>query len=278
MERRLDQQRQVTLVNVLGAGGSGTTILALMLGNSPEGFACGETRVWYRPYQPTHFNLSCWCGQRPCPLWETVGGFPEHGIHARIAKRTGATLIADSSKWFDWMRDASGWARGRGMRVRNAVIWREPLDLVHTWWRRGRLGQVKGGYPPAGKVLAERATAFLAQRFCHYYDTLLAGDEAETAVVSYDRLIDDPAGTLSGLFETIGAPYREGQERFWEGEHHTLFGNEAARATLLDRSPRLERPARAEQFEAAAAELAGRLPALEEVGRTRERLHAASLG
>jgi hypothetical protein len=269
------EKTQTTLVNVLGAGGSGTTLLGLMLGNGETGFACGELRVWYRPYSPAHFSLSCWCQQNPCPVWSRVGGFPEREVYTRIVETTGAGVITDSSKWLDWRRDTSRWARAQGMAVSEAVVWRRPLDMLHTWWRRGRLGK-KDGRPPEGEELAQAARLALTRRFCSYYGAILDDTRGGAAVISYEELVERPGELLAALCGRIGIPYEEGQERFWEGGHHTLFGNDTVARTLRSDEPRLELPSRSPEFERVAEVLKPELDR-PEVRRTLERLRASSL-
>ena len=275
MEGRLNEPGGATLVNVLGAGGAGTTMLALMLGNSTRGFTPGETRAWYRPSSPNHFTFGCWCRRNPCPLWERLGVFPEDEFFRRVSDELAPDVVADSSKWLDWARDAGEWAERDGYRVRNVLIWREPVDLVYTMWRRGRLGGGKRERP-SGDALVRRGTAALARQFFDYTEKAFAG--FGPTVVSCERLIDDPAGVLEALCDRIGITYRPGQERFWEKEHHTLFGNETARKTIeAGDGGGFERTERDPEFDLAATELVEAIESHERIQGTLRRLRAASL-
>jgi hypothetical protein len=276
MEPRLEEPTGTILVNVVGSGGSGTTMLALMLGNSERGFTPGETRVWYRPWQPSHFGFGCWCGTNPCPVWEEIGTFPEHQVYLRAREVLGAEVIADSSKWLDWVRDAGDWARRDGMRVRNVLIWRDLVDLVHAWWRRGRLDRANA-VRPEGRALIRKAMAGLEQRFVDYVSRLFE-DGLDPIVVSYDRLIDDPPAVLARLCDQLGIAYRDGQERFWEGDHHTLFGNQTARVTIAERDGgKLGRPERSPDFERDAPALRDAIAASRAIQETLGRLRERSL-
>jgi hypothetical protein len=277
MQARLQQSgRAATLVNVLGAGGSGTTMLALMLGNSEQGFTPGETRAWYRPSQPAHFNFRCWCRSDECPVWQRIGGFPEDAVYRRARDELGAEVIADSSKWLDWVRDATEWALRDGIQVRNVLIWRDPVDLAHSSWRLGRLGRQNGGQLK-GEALAARGIPDLRQRIVKYVQRI---EQAgfDPIVVSYERLVDDPSAVLAALCDRLRVPYRPGQERFWEGEHHTLFGNQTAHRTIVaGDEAKLERPERSQEFERAASELIEAISSDDEIQGTVERLRGASL-
>jgi hypothetical protein len=274
MEARLQQSNGTTLVNVVGMGGSGTTMLALILGNSERGFVPGETRVWYRPHRPTHFRLSCWCGETPCPVWAQIGGFPENEFYRRARDVLQPEVIADSSKWLDWVRDAAEWSERDGIRCRNVLIWRDPVDLSYTWWRLGRLGY-KDGRPSTGEPLVRRGLQEMRPRLVRYVERLDKGGFAPV-VVSYDRLIDNPRVVLTTLCDRLGISYRTGQERFWEGEHHTVFGNPTARGTTVaGKAARLKRTTPSREFKRAARPLIEAIssdPEIQEtVGRLRER-------
>lgn len=270
------QESPPTLINVLGAGGAGTTLLGLMLGNSEEGFACGEARVWFRPWRPGHFNPSCWCGERPCPVWESIGGFPEDDFHRRIVDRIGARVVTDSSKWLDWVRDTSGWAQQRSMAVVSVLIWKHPFDLCYTWWRRGRLGTDDQGAPPTGEKMRAKAMEEISRRFSGYYGMLLESDLSPLAV-SYDRLVDAPADTLAALCGAAGVSYTPGQELFWQKRHHTLFGNDAVHQTLRDDEPELKRTAPSPKYLAASDGLADLIESDSGAQRTLEMLREASV-
>jgi len=276
MEPRLEEPTGTTLVNVVGSGGSGTTMLALMLGNFERGFTPGETRVWYRPYLTSHFRFGCWCGQNPCPVWEQIGTFPEDEIYRRAREMLGAELIADSSKWLDWVRDAGSWARRDGMRAENVLIWRDLVDLVHTWWRRGRMDRANSTRPE-GPALVRRAIAGLQERFVNYVNRIF--DEGlDPIVVSYDRLVDDPPGNLAALCGRLGITYRDGQERFWEGDHHTLFGNQSAHLTIArSNAAKLERPPRSPEFERDVGALEEAIAGDRAIEETLARLREASV-
>jgi hypothetical protein len=276
MEARLQQGNGTTLVNVLGMGGSGTTMLALILGNSERGFVPGETRVWYRPSQPAHFRFACWCGEKPCPVWTRIGGFPADEFYRRARDVLRPEVIADSSKWLDWVRDAGEWAERDGIRCRNVLIWRDPVDVSYTWWRLGRLGKVDGA-PPAGETLARRGRREVSTRLVKYVERLDQG-AFDPIVVSYDRLMDDPPAVLAALCDRLGIAYRPGQERFWEGDHHTLFGNATARRTMVgDKRAKLERQERSAEFDQAAGPLVEALSSDRELQETVARLREASV-
>ena len=184
-----------TLVNVCGPGRSGTTMLDLMLGTPAEAFSCGEAVAAFQPRRPEHAHLVCSCGEDPCPVWERLRAGPAEQFHRRVADTLGVERVIDSSKWFGWVRDANRWGADSGMRVVNLLIWKEPLELAFSWWKRGEL--------PAD----EEAIWCYVQ----YHARLL---DAGFPVVSvpYADLADDPAGVLASTCRAIGLPYEPGQD------------------------------------------------------------------
>lgn len=66
-----------TLINILGAGRSGTTMLDLMLGNDNNSFSLGEVHAWFRPFRKHHFEIDCNCGNKNCNYWTEVKNLKE---------------------------------------------------------------------------------------------------------------------------------------------------------------------------------------------------------
>jgi hypothetical protein len=207
------------LVNVCGAQRSGTTMLDLMLGSGDRAFSCGEIYARFRPLEPRHHRIDCACGEAPCPVWAQIADLPEHHFHRGVADRLGRRTVVDSSKAADWVRDASRWARDDGMRVENVLIWKDPLSLGYSFWKRGWLRGVDGPQPATG-----RRKSLGLEVFVIYYEEFFEGGMPHVTV-SYSDLASAPGAVLASLCSALGLPYRPGQERFWETRHHHLFGS-----------------------------------------------------
>lgn len=201
----------VTLINVLGHGRSGTTMLDLMLGNGSEAFSCGEVYAWFRPWRTHHFDTICSCadGTR-CPVWLEARDLPEARFHKGVAELTGSRFVIDSSKQPSWVYDTQRWAESGGYDVYNLALWKDPVDLAHSLWKRG------------GDIMDWRRS------FIRYFNEILELDVPFHAV-HFGRLTEDPASTLRTVCEVVGLPWRTDRERFWEGDHHHLFGSMGTR-------------------------------------------------
>ena len=193
------------LIMVLGASHSGTTMLDLMLGNHEETFSAGEVWVHFRPRRAHHFRIECHCGQDPCPVWEKLKGAGEQEFHKAVLNLDNINSIVDSSKDLSWMIDSTQWAKANNINTRNVVIWKEPIELAYSHWKRGR-------------SLAEFRYDFLT-----YYERFLNLGFPFVSL-RFSALVGDPTNTLRKLCEITGLPWQAKQEEFWTKQHHHLFG------------------------------------------------------
>lgn len=74
-------KKKLTVVQVIGSGHCGSTLVDLMLGSHPDIFSCGELRTIYRGTIKEGFsNVLCMCGKQlqDCEFWSAViSGVPE---------------------------------------------------------------------------------------------------------------------------------------------------------------------------------------------------------
>ncbi|GAB4534108.1 MAG: hypothetical protein Kow0063_16860 [Anaerolineae bacterium] len=195
-----------TLVNVCGVSRSGTTMFGLMLGNGPDVFYCGEVFARFRPWQKHHFLSKCRCGQVPCPVWEKIGAAPARRFHATVFEQLGVHFVVDSSKDLVWVIDTHRWAATSGIKVLNLLLWKSPINQAYSQWKRG-----------------EGLTGWRRAFVSYYKKFLQVGLPFRS--VSFNDLVGNPQGKLSRICEIIGMPYFPGKERFWEEQHHYLFGS-----------------------------------------------------
>lgn len=185
-------------------------MLHLMLGSSSEAVAVGEVLNWFRPIKAHHFQPSCACGRTDCPFWNQLSETKESRFHKAVTTTTGKPFVVDSSKEISWLIDTRRWASTSGMSVFNVFIWKDPVDLAHSFWKR------------TGDLMLWRS------EFLKYYKRI---DQVALPLltVNLGELLSTPNTTLSQLCAAIGMRYEPGMERFWEFEHHHLFGNYGVR-------------------------------------------------
>lgn len=212
-----------TVVFVCGASHSGTTMLDVMLGNAPNAFSCGELYAKYRPFRPHHLDAECSCGRHPCPLWQQFGNADQQGIHSELMQVLGLDFVIDSSKDLAWFVDAQRWLQRTDLEVANLLIWKSPVAYLYSHWKR------------------ERTLELGRQHFIQYYSRFVDLG-VPFATVSYEELAESPGDKLKSTCESIGMEYFEGKDRFWEKEHHVLFGTGGIRKQLQGGHSRIYRP------------------------------------
>ncbi len=210
-----------SLIHVFGTDRSGSSMLDMILGNAPDAFSCGEVSAWFRPYRKHHFHLECICGQDPCPAWEIIKGVPESVFHATLIKKHHVKYVIDSSKDICWLIDAQKWAQQARIQTHNLLIWKEPVDLAFSYWKRGgdALSWRKSFTGSYGRVI-QVGLPFLS--------------------VCYNDLAKTPAVALQALCAALGMTYFTGKEKFWEGSQHLLFGSAGIRSQTQSGTARFE--------------------------------------
>jgi hypothetical protein len=202
------------LIMVCGAARSGTTMLDLMLGNSTDAISTGEISRLFRPFRKHHKNPVCSCGEADCPVWRGLTDGPESGSHENIfGKRPEINFVVDSSKDLRWIFDSNLWADRANLPLANVVIWKDPIDLSYSYWRRGE------------------SVDWYRKAFLTYYERFL-DLKLPFVSVNYKQLVTDANGTLEALCNTLGIDYSDARVNFWEKRHHHFFGSTGTRSQI----------------------------------------------
>jgi hypothetical protein len=234
-------------------------MLDLMLGNAPNAFSCGEVSAWFRPWRPHHFKIDCPCGQDPCPVWAKIGDVPESQFYATVIRELQVDFVIDSSKDLSWLVDAHRWASASGIRTFNVLLWKDPVTLSYSHWKRGF------------DLYRWR------KEFVSYYSRIF-GLGLPILAVNFGDLVKDPAATLASICAAVGMPYYEGKERFWEKEHHYLFGSGGVRKQVEAGSSTIRaRQQYPDEFEAQIASLKERIAADDTVQGILQKLQQADI-
>lgn len=199
-----------TLINILGAGRSGTTMLDLMLGNDEKSFSLGEVHALFRPFRKHHFRIDCNCGNQDCSYWSAVKNLKESKFHAKAFDVFDVDFLVDSSKNLAWVIDTCDWADENHFRVLNIAIYKPLVSYVHSVWKRGE------------------GISAAVDRYKTYYARLISSG-LECCTLSFSELVADPKQVLSTLTEISGQPKNLNRDEFWSYEHHHLFGSGGTR-------------------------------------------------
>jgi len=198
------------LINICGTARSGSTMVDLMLGNDARAFSLGEVHAWFRPFRTHHFEIVCSCGGNNCP-WDKLRDLSEQEFYQKSFSILDVEILVDSSKSLPWVIDNNVRARKEGFSVYNILLYKDPISFFYSFWKRG--------------ISIERARKY---EFIRYYKRFF---QANLPFISlnYNQLVSDPAKTLEQLCQILSIPYFEGKEKFWEKEHHHLFGSRGTR-------------------------------------------------
>jgi len=181
-------------------------MLDLILGNGPDAFSCGEVNALFRPYRTHHFQIDCACGEKPCSIWETLKDVPEKQFHATVIEALQVNFVIDSSKEICWVIDSQEWAAAHGLNVFNLVLWKEPIDLAYSHWKR------------------DQGLMSWRREFVGYYHKIFQVGLPFWAI-KYNELVADPPAKLRQICAALNMSYFEGKEEFWSKQHHHLFGS-----------------------------------------------------
>lgn len=201
------------LINICGTARSGSTMVDLMLGNDPRAFSLGEVDAWFRPYRTHHFNIICSCKKNNCP-WEKLKILKEVDFHKKCFEILDVDILVDSSKNLPWILDSNIWASKNGFEVHNLLLFKEPVSFYYSFWKRG--------------ISIEQA---IQNEFIKYYERFFQSN-IPFITLNYNNIVADPACSIKKLCQILNIPYFAGKERFWEKEHHHLFGSRGTRAQV----------------------------------------------
>jgi hypothetical protein len=208
-----------TLVNILGTGRCGSTLLDAMLGNDKSSFSCGEVYAWFRPRRQHHKKLSCTSGADPCPVWPSLCQFGQQRLFTGIFNELDVDFVIDSSKALPWVYDQQRWLPS-DIKIFNIAIFKEPIELAFSAWKRGVRPEVVG------------------REYCRYYSRLFSL-RMPFAPVSYRELVINPSCKLKRICSLLDMPYWEGKEAFWKRDLHLLFGSLGVAQQIQGRQSRV---------------------------------------
>ena len=210
-----------TVVFVGGTAFSGSTLLGMSLANDPTGFAVGEPHNHLQPTRPHHPNLVCACGDKHCAVWQEVRKNGPDKLYETIFDLfPEVEFIVDSSKDPFWIRSQGRRLEQVGIRTKNLLIWKTPLELAYSFKKRGK--------PEAW----ERAWVG--------YHRLYTSVVEDWKAIRYREYVEDPT-VLETTCRYLQVPYTVDKARFWEKAHHVIGGNHSAKIHLYaEGTPRYE--------------------------------------
>ncbi|MEM7330564.1 MAG: hypothetical protein AAF490_00640 [Chloroflexota bacterium] len=203
------------VIFVGGTAYSGSTFFHMMLANDPKGYACGEVRSLLAPRKPNHRNITCSCGENPCPDWQQIKEKnTENWVQNFFDIHPDVDILVASSKSPIWIQQQNLQLKNQGIDCRNILIWKTPAEFGQSMKRRGYFDQWE-------------------RSFINYY-RLYASLMSEWRAVRYEDLVKNDQEVLSKACDYLEIPYFAGKEHYWERSYHVLAGNTSAKFHLYN--------------------------------------------
>lgn len=206
-----------TIINIFGAGRSGTTMLDLMLGNDDRSFSLGEVHAWFRPYREHHFKIICSCGEDPCPYWSDIQHLDEKNFHTKSFDLLKVDYLIDSSKNLNWGIDNNLWVRKNGLKAFNILLYKTPVNYVYSIWKR--TGDID----------------MALNRYINYYKHFLQTNLSFISI-QFEQLTEEPEYVLEAICQITGQHYFSDKKKFWTKQHHHAFGSLGTRKQVEDKN------------------------------------------
>ena len=208
---------QATLAKLVFVGGSsysGSTLLDMVLANGESGFSCGEVGALFWPYRRRHLDAKSASSHPEGAIWADIRRRGERNLYRSIVEeRPGIDVIVDSTKEPIWIETQAARAREQGFDVRHVLIWKTPDEFRASREKRGR----GNGWLRAW------------MNYHRLYFSLIP----EWVAIRYRSFAEDESARTA-LCHSLGIPYFQGKERYWEKAQFTLFGNTSAKIHLYD--------------------------------------------
>lgn len=206
------------VVFIVGAGHSGTTLLGMMLGTHRDALFASEVlncQYLDDETRPIHKRTCRVCGPR-CKVWSGIKG--EVGIYDELAKRSGRSIVIDSSKKpVQWVERQIPKLLDRDISL--VYIKRDVRAIVASHLRK----------KPERTVLSILKGWMYQVEAC---ESLYEKFPDKTASVQYELLAKDPEKTLKQLCEAIDYEYVVEMLYPWDADHHPLRGNAGTQSIM----------------------------------------------
>lgn len=222
----------LTSMMVCGAGHSGSTLLGMILGSHPDAFYMGEggkVRYLHDEKKPLRKRVCKICGEA-CPVWSRFRWDAAQPLHAAVSAHTGASIIVDTTKDEEWIRDRAAETRTAGGRPVLIFLTRDGRAVVNSRIRK---------YPerdPADQIRQWSDKIATSRQLFDAFD----GDKIE---IRYEELAVETERVIRRVCRTAGITFHPSMLDYTATDHHVLGGNSGTQFLLA--KARLDNPEQA---------------------------------
>lgn len=204
----------LTVIQICGAGHSGSTLLGLLLGSHSSAFYLGEAkkaRFVGDPNKPARKRGCKFCGD-DCPVWGDYRWSDDENLYEAVAARTGASVLIDSTKGLSWLQKRSAELDALGHRRVVLFLTRDGRAVINSRLRK---------YPD--RDLDGQIDQWVEQ--IESTSTFVDAQTGPTMQVQYEALATDPTAVLSAICDLAGIAFEPAMLAYESHEHHVLGGN-----------------------------------------------------
>lgn len=202
-----------TVIFVGSTSFSGSTMIDLALANDPNGFSCGELCFSFHPKQAHHIVPRCACGEPSCRIWSKLAVSAEEDFYPNLFRQNAQLDFAvDSSKNPFWITRQIQYLKKENINSKVLLIWKDPFEIASSFESRNQFDQWK-------------------KSWLNYHRLIISQLGSNFEAVSYKDYATDP-NCLKSICSKLELPYFPNKEKYWEKQHHTLFGNRSTRRHL----------------------------------------------
>ena len=202
----LDGKRKVVFIG--SCSYSGSTILDMLLGSSPDSRSLGEIGRAYLPQKKHHVLRECGCLDPTCETWKRALSGPSKGLYGRLFEEFRETVLIDSTKDPHWVRSRANEVIAKGGDVCHVLLWKQPEEVRDSYVKRGI-----GRYWKRHWINFHRLYFTLIDNF---------------SVIPYHSILSEN-GDFEERISNIGLKINR---NFWDSDPCILFGNDSARRHL----------------------------------------------
>jgi len=231
------------VVCITGTGHCGSTLLDLLLGSHSEAFSLGEFHTIQKLIRKDNQDGICIiCGSK-CEFWSERTSqrllrlfYQTDSFARKVCSRlirllynpyrlmfrwSGASVLVDSSKGMNWFK-AQFRPRYAVAGFEQVLIWvyRDGRAVVNSYHRK---------YPELG---IEHHTNHWLQSVAKLEESFATFDGPKLKI-AYEDLTLNPEAATQRVCEFLDLKYEPEMLRYWEHDHHHLFGNAGTNNAII---------------------------------------------
>lgn len=207
------------VIYIVSTGRSGSTLVDVILGNSPVGHSLGEIYAIYRPFKKNHLDASCRCQNTQCKYETIIKNSDEDSFHENLLKKTDIEYLVDSSKDLNYLIDCYNRNLEKNISQHFLVVYKSPINLCYSHFKRGK--SIKSW-----------------MRYYNYYNEFIETNIPFTAV-NYEELVEEPKLILTKICDIFDIPYSIRNIDFWKNTPHYYFGSKSIEKIYNSKNPKI---------------------------------------